>query len=241
MTELTNDTNYACLMGEVARKPTVIGPPGLVRDPFVGLKRAHFQALLADPPWRFITYDKQTAVKARGREDIHYLTMTLEEIKALPVASLAADDAVLFLWATWPNLLTALAVIEAWGFTYKTGGFDWMKTTRSGQPAIGMGFWTRANTEPCLLATRGHPKRLHADVRQAILEPRREHSRKPDTVRHRIERLVAGPYLELFARDVRPGWAGWGEEIGTVLADGRVLRNPRGGAPDVRGAGIPKG
>jgi N6-adenosine-specific RNA methylase IME4 len=77
---------------------------------------------------------------------------------------------------------------------------------------MGLGYWTRANTEPCLLATRGKPKRLNADVRQLIIEPRREHSRKPDCVHSRIERLVAGPYLELFARAPRKGWDVWGNE-----------------------------
>jgi N6-adenosine-specific RNA methylase IME4 len=77
---------------------------------------------------------------------------------------------------------------------------------------MGMGYWTRANTEPCLLATRGKPKRLNADVRQAIIEPGREHSRKPDCVHERIERLVAGPYLELFARQERRGWTVWGND-----------------------------
>lgn len=75
-----------------------------------------------------------------------------------------------------------------------------------------MGYWTRANTEPCLLATRGRPKRLNADVRQGIIAPRREHSRKPDDIHARIERLVPGPYLELFARTQRPGWTVWGNQ-----------------------------
>ena len=79
---------------------------------------------------------------------------------------------------------------------------------------MGTGDWTRANSEPCLLATRGKPKRINADVRQAIIEPRREHSRKPDCVRGRIERLVEGPYLELFARSRCRGWDAWGNEIG---------------------------
>jgi N6-adenosine-specific RNA methylase IME4 len=77
---------------------------------------------------------------------------------------------------------------------------------------MGLGYWTRANSEVCLLATRGKPKRLNADVRQAIVEPRRQHSRKPDCVPGRIERLVAGPYLELFARTKRPGWTVWGNQ-----------------------------
>ena len=81
------------------------------------------------------------------------------------------------------------------------------------EPYMGLGYWTRANTEPCLLATRGNPKRINADVRQAIIEPRREHSRKPPGVHARIERLVAGPYLELFARARQTGWDAWGNEI----------------------------
>lgn len=85
-------------------------------------------------------------------------------------------------------------------------------------PQVGMGYWTRSNTEPCLLATRGKPKRLHADVRQGIIAPRREHSRKPDGIHDRIERLVGGPYAELFARQSRPGWDTWGNE--TTKFDG---------------------
>ena len=85
-------------------------------------------------------------------------------------------------------------------------------TEPSPKPAVGMGSWTRSNCELCLLATRGHPKRLHADVSQIILEPRRQHSRKPG-IHDRIERLCAGPYLELFARQTRPNWTSWGNEI----------------------------
>jgi N6-adenosine-specific RNA methylase IME4 len=115
----------------------------------------------------------------------------------------------------------ALAVIRAWGFEYKTCAFAWTKATpdtiRGGFFGLemGTGYWTRANTEVCLLATRGRPKRLHRDVRQVIIEPRREHSRKPDGVYQRIERLVPGPYLELFARSSpRTGWTFWGDEVG---------------------------
>jgi N6-adenosine-specific RNA methylase IME4 len=117
--------------------------------------------------------------------------------------------------------LQQLDLIAAWGFTYKICGFDWTKADASqidmfrddADVQIGMGFWTRSNTEPCLLATRGQPKRLNADVCMAIIEPRREHSRKPDCVHARIERLVAGPYLKLFARRLRPGWTVWGDEV----------------------------
>lgn len=198
-------------------------PAGLLE----GLPERHFGAILADPPWRFRTWNKATAVKRRSSGTnvsaaVHYNTMPLEEICALPVAAHAAADCALFLWISWPQMPDALRVIEAWGFEYKTCGFDWMKAHvgqidmfRDDADALcGMGYWTRANTEPCLLATRGKPKRLHRDVRMGIIEPRREHSRKPDCVHARIERLVAGPYLELFARAERPGWTCRGDEVG---------------------------
>jgi|SRR5262245_1766413 len=194
---------------------------------FDDLPRKHFGAILADPPWRFRTWDQREAIVRRSSSGTnvsaatHYNTMPIEDIAALPVGELAADDCCLFLWATWPNLVEAIAVIEAWGFEYKTCAFCWTKA-HAGQlelfhdelaDLMGLGYWTRANSEPCLLATRGKPKRLNADVRQAIIEPRREHSRKPDCVHARIERLVAGPYLELFARARRPGWHAWGNEV----------------------------
>jgi len=183
------------------------------------LPRNHYGAILADPPWAFRVWSKSD----RGRTAAaHYSTMPIADICALPVADIAAKDSVLFLWASWPQLEDALALIKAWGFTFKTCAFCWTKA-HAGQiemfesaipDQMGMGYWTRANTEACLLATRGKPKRLNADVRQAIIEPRREHSRKPDCVHDRIERLVAGPYLELFARAEHPGWMVWRDETG---------------------------
>ena len=184
-----------------------------------------YGAILADPPWRFRTWNKAEAIKRRGSgtnvsASVHYSTMLVEDVAALPVADLAAEDCALFLWCCWPTLEDAWSVLKSWGFEYKTCAFDWMKA-HAGQvemfrddidPLMGMGYWTRANSEPCLLATRGNPKRLNADVRQGIIAPRREHSRKPDGVHERIERLVAGPYLELFARQRRPGWDCWGNE-----------------------------
>jgi N6-adenosine-specific RNA methylase IME4 len=195
---------------------------------FDDLPRSHFKAILADPPWRFKTYNEEGRKRCpdwkrfKGSPARHYETMSANEIAALPVAEVAADDAVLFMWISWPMLADAMSLIEAWGFTFKTCAFDWMKARiqqidifRDDADALmGMGYWTRANSEPCLLATRGKPKRLHADVRQGIIEPRREHSRKPDCVHARIERLVDGPYLELFARAQRPGWTVWGNEVG---------------------------
>lgn len=183
------------------------------------LPQRYFGAIYADPPWRFDTWGSQE--NSKTCVDRHYATMDHHAIAALPVGDLAAADCTLLMWATWPNLLRAIEVINAWGFEYKTCGFLWAKAHANqlelfrddidGQ--IGTGYWTRANSEPCLLATRGKPRRLAADVRQVILEPRREHSRKPDCVYERIERLVAGPYVELFARNRRRGWFAWGNEL----------------------------
>jgi N6-adenosine-specific RNA methylase IME4 len=173
-----------------------------------------YRVIYADPPWSFATY----SAKGKGRSpDAHYDTMTLQDIKDLPVASWAADDALLLLWATDPMLEHALDVARAWGFTFKTVGFYWVKTNRqSGSFFTGMGFWTRANPEQCLLATRGSPRRLAGDVPRLIVSPRREHSRKPDEAYDRIERLAPGPYLEMFARSTRPGWDAWGMQAGML-------------------------
>lgn len=195
-------------------------------DAFEGLPRGHYGAILADPPWHFKTYNEKGRKRSpdwkpfKGSPSQHYDTMSTEDIVALPLADLAADNCCLFMWVSWPMLPDAMKLIDAWGFEYKTCGFDWMKA-HAGQidmlrddsdVLMGMGYWTRANSEPCLLATRGKPKRLSAAVRQGIIEPRREHSRKPDCVHGRIEKLVAGPYLELFARAPRAGWDVWGNE-----------------------------
>jgi N6-adenosine-specific RNA methylase IME4 len=174
------------------------------------LPRKRFGAILVDAPWHFKTWS------AKGRDrcaDKHYRTMTTANIAQLGVRNLARPDCVLFMWATWPMLNDALWVISDWGFTYKTCAFAWMKTQPDNKLWRGTGYWTRANTEVCLLATRGSPKRKHRDVAQAILSERREHSRKPDEIHGRIERLVRGPYLELFARQKRKGWTTWGEEV----------------------------
>jgi N6-adenosine-specific RNA methylase IME4 len=182
-----------------------------------------YRVIYADPPWRFATYSD----KGKGRSaEAHYDCLSLEGIKSFPVAAWAAADAVLLLWATDPLLPCALEVIEAWGFAYKTVGFYWVKLNKSVEGRLsrewpllaerdfftGLGFWTRANPEPCLLATRGQPRRRAGDVPKLLIAPRREHSRKPDETYARIERLLPGPYLELFARQSRPGWDGVGDQ-----------------------------
>jgi len=195
------------------------------------LPRNHFKAILADPPWAFQTWwsgrsnklsspKRKFSYPSRATQPA-YEVMQEEELNALPVSNLAADDCVLFLWTCWPILPWALRTIEAWGFEYKTCGFCWAKAHANQlemfrddiDPHMTLGYWTRSNSEICLLGTRGSPKRIGTDVKQVIIEPRREHSRKPDCVYERIERLVEGPYLELFARTQRQGWTSWGNEV----------------------------
>ncbi len=171
-----------------------------------------YNVILADPPWSFRAWSN----KGMGRSaEQHYPTMRLEDIKALPVSDLAAEDCVLFLWATFPMLKEALEVAEAWGFVYKTVAFTWVKENRK-SPGLfwGLGYWTRANAEVCLLATRGSPKRQSAAVHQVILSPVERHSKKPDEVRERIVTLMGDvPRVELFARQQTPGWDVWGNEV----------------------------
>ena len=168
-----------------------------------------YACVVADPPWHFAIRSPKGGARSASQ---HYNTMTLQQIKALPVADWCARDAVLLLWAIDPMLPEALETMRAWGFTFKTVGFCWAKLNRDGSPFCGMGYWSRANQEVCLLGTRGKPKRVRRDVRRLILAPRREHSRKPDEFYARAARLCSGPYLDLFSRQARPGWSQFGNE-----------------------------
>ncbi len=173
-----------------------------------------YGAILADPPWRFQTWSPLGMDRSPD-----YETMTVKEIWSMPVGRLAKRHAVLFLWVTWPMLEQGIKCIRKWGFVYKTCAFAWVKADvrqmemfDDANADMGTGYWTRANSEVCLLGTKGRPRRIDAGVRQGIIEPRREHSRKPTVVQQRIEKLVSGPYLELFARAPRYGWTTWGAE-----------------------------
>jgi N6-adenosine-specific RNA methylase IME4 len=187
---------------------------GCTVDDLVALAESgqRFPVIYADPAWPWDTSGPLGRI--RSCADHHYDLRTLDEIRALPVAPLAADDSVLILWATWPRLPDALEVIRAWNFIYKTCAFVWVKQNADSDGLhTGMGYWTRSNSEVCLLATKGSPLRLVADVHQVVLAPVGEHSAKPEEVRTRIERLFAGPYLELYGRKPVAGWTVWGNEI----------------------------
>lgn len=141
--------------------------------------------------------------------------MPLEDIKALPVSEIAAENCVLFMWTTIPFLRQSFEVIESWGFRYKTVAFVWIKKNRKADSLFwGNGYWTRANAELCMLATRGHPKRESAAVHQVILTHIEEHSKKPQEARERIVKLMGDvPRIELFARQKTDGWDVWGNEV----------------------------
>ena len=185
------------------------------------LPDGQFGAILCDPPWSFLTYGKKRATPHRTAED-HYQTMTHDDLVQIPVLSAAGKDCALFMWVVDSHLDAAIDLGKAWGFDFKTIAFIWAKTTQKPKQfgffppetthRIGMGYWTRKQAEICLMFTRGKPRRIGKGVRQIIEAPRREHSRKPDEIHERIEALVAGPYLELFARAPKKGWAVWGNE-----------------------------
>ncbi len=190
-----------------------------------GLQGRDFGALLVDPPWPYETYSE----KGQGRSaSQHYPVMSIEQIKALPLAAHAARDSWLFLWCPTPSTHLIAEVMAAWGWEFSGLAFCWVKTNQSatvlpnaviagpetkGAFHFGLGKTTRKNVELSWLGRRGRPRRRSGRVRDLIIAPVREHSRKPDDVYARIEQFCSGPYLELFARQRRPGWTAWGDQV----------------------------
>ena len=171
-----------------------------------------FNIIYADPPWSFKTYSDKGKQKS---PDKHYPCMSIDDIKRLDVPSISCDDCVLFLWVTFPLLQEGLDLINAWGFKYKTIAFNWIKRNKKSNSYFwGLGYWTRSNSEICLLATKGKPKRLSASVHQIIDSRIERHSKKPNIVREKIVELLGDiPRVELFAREKSDGWSCWGNEI----------------------------
>ena len=171
-----------------------------------------YNIIYADPPW---SYRDKAATKGRGGALLHYKTQSKEWIDNLPVANIADENCVLFMWVTMPKLNECWELIEKWGFTYKTAAFTWVKRNKKAQSwFFGLGRWTRANAELCLIATKGKPKRISASVHSVVDAPIRGHSQKPEEVRDRIVELVGElPRIELFAREKTPGWDVWGNEV----------------------------
>jgi len=196
-----------------------------------------YQIIYADPPWNFKTYSEKG--KEKKSADCHYKCMKINDIYNLPVSKIADDNCILFLWVTFPLLKEGLKTIEKWGFTYKTCGFNWVKRNKKADTYFwGLGYWTRSNSELCLIGTKGKPKRVSKSVHQIcetiedyideyefptqICNERiMQHSKKPDEVRNRIVELCGDlPRVELFARQRYDGWDCIGNEI-----DGRDIRD----------------
>lgn len=189
-----------------------------------GQPKKHFRCLSADVPWKFVVRSKKGEQRSPEK---HYDTMTLEEIAALPVAEYAADDAFLLFWVTGPHLAKGnhVPIMRAWGFEPTAIWGVWIKPNakrfRQGWMFfddfsffVGMGYTTRQNAEYVVIGRRGKPQRLSKSIRQVIADPRREHSRKPETFFANAEKFCAGPRLELFARERREGWVTVGNEVG---------------------------
>lgn len=178
----------------------------------ISFPKKKYNIIYADPPWQYKTSATSTL---DGLAQSHYPTMCASDIRALPVNEIAAENSILFLWATYPKLKEALTVVNAWGFEYKTVAFTWIKLNKNNKdPFLGLGFWTRSNAEICLLGIRGFFTRKDAGVKQLIFSPIEEHSKKPDEARQRIVQLCGDlPRIELFARQAVDGWDCWGNEV----------------------------
>lgn len=184
-----------------------------------------YQIIYADPPWQFTGLGSKGIRSGKMREDkpnLHrtirleekYPTMTVDELKALPVKDLADENSVLFLWTTDGHLPFAIEIMRSWGFEYATVAFMWNKKEKSGKQVCYYGYWTMKGTELCLLGRRGKVKPVGHNVRQLVEAIRYNHSQKPDEVRDRIVQLMGDlPRIELFARKRTPGWDVWGNEV----------------------------
>tara|TARA_R100001163_G_scaffold61746_1_gene51976 strand:+ start:736 stop:1284 length:549 start_codon:yes stop_codon:yes gene_type:complete len=174
-----------------------------------------YNIIYADPPWSYGM--KMTYAGTHGQvtgADYHYKTMTIQDIKNMPVQNITNENCYLFMWVTMPFLNKGLDVMSSWGFNYKTCGFTWIKKTKNNKLHCGLGHYTRGNAELCLLGVKGRLKRLNTSVYQVIESKIERHSKKPDEVRDRIVSLYGDlPRIELFARQKVKGWDCWGNEV----------------------------
>ena len=174
----------------------------------ISVMKDKYNIIYADPPWQYWEGGDKN-------QSQHYSTMTMDDIKQLPIQDLTADNCILFLWTTRPIILEMKELLDAWGFKYSTIGFVWVKSKKDGTGfAFGNGNWTRANAEYCIIATKGSVPRQDASISEIIYEPKGKHSQKPSIVRDKIVQLVGDiPRIELFARQKTEGWDVWGNEV----------------------------
>lgn len=183
------------------------------------LPNKKYNIIYADPPWRYGRQSKLNNGNTDGGSqslDTKYPTMSKEEIKALPIKDICLKDAACFLWVTDSHLNLGVEVLEAWGFTYKTVAFNWIKQTSNGKTACNIAPWTLKSWELCLLGTKGAMTKYKKSnvVRGLSFCERVKHSQKPDLFRAKIYQLFGDlPRIELFARERFPGWDAWGNEI----------------------------
>lgn len=204
MTEMAAD-----LFGQSRKLVVPCGADPAMRSTFLDLRPAGgFDLIMADPPWSYEMYSDAGYEKS---PDAHYDTMPLDQIMAMPVEVLAARDCLLWLWAVGPMLPQALAVLDAWGFSYCTSG-HWVKQTKNGKQTFGTGYVLRNAGEPFLIAKRRSPKTTKS-TRNTIFGLARDHSRKPEECYVAAEKLMPdAKRLDLFSRQERAGWSNWGRE-----------------------------
>jgi len=178
------------------------------------LPNKKYSIIYADPPWSYRDKrDKHPRIS--GGATVHYETMTTNDIKNLEVEKIADKNCMLFLWVTFPNLQDGLDTIKAWGFEYKTIAFNWIKyNTNEKNLFFGIGYYTKSNSEICLIGVKGKPIKISDNVSSIVFAPKEEHSRKPPEVRSKIIELCGDiPRIELFARQKYKGWDNWGNEF----------------------------
>lgn len=180
----------------------------------IDLPNKKYNIIYADPPWQYSS-DPNSKRGIWGMAHHHYNTLNIKQLKELPVSDIADNNCMLFMWATFPNIQQALDLVKSWGFTYKTVAFVWVKQNKAGTEIkkYGLGWYTRSNAEIVLIGRKGKFDRKSAAVKQIVLSPIAQHSKKPDEVRDRILELCGDiPRIELFAREKTLGWDTWGND-----------------------------
>lgn len=173
-----------------------------------------YNIIYADPPWKYNARNNKYT-KFGGGAMGHYSTMSTKDICQLPIKEISDDNCALFLWTTFPRLQDGLLVMKEWGFDYKTVAFNWVKTNKKNdKPFFGVGYYTKSNSEVCLLGIKGKMKPISNKVSSIIISPKEEHSKKPNETREGIVKLFGDlPRIELFARQKTEGWDVWGNEV----------------------------
>lgn len=167
-----------------------------------------YDLIYADPPW---SYEREVG---QGVACEQYNTMSLEDIKKLPINELSNKNSILLIWVTFPKLEEAFEVIKSWGFNYRTIGFNWIKTNNDGSPFFGIGYYTKSNSEVCLICKKGKGlKVLDNTISQIVFSRKDKHSKKPHAVYFLLEKLFGNiNRIELFARNKREGWDSFGNQ-----------------------------